>query len=265
MVLARTNSPAAAVQSVDRALSVLEILARDGDAGVTEVAAELDVHKSTVSLLISVLERRVLVEQEGERGKYRLGHGLLALAGATVARIDVVQASRPITAGLAQEVGETINIAMLSGSEALYLDQAMATAALRSHNWVGQRVPLHATSNGKVLLAWATPDQRRTLLPDPLPRFTRRTITSPRRLAQELDDVRTRGYARAVDELEVGLVAVAAPVRSFDGSVVASMSASGPDARLRGERIDVLGRRVRRAADEVSARLGWQRREGESA
>jgi len=265
MVLARTNSTVAAVQSVDRALTVLEILARDGDAGVTDVAAELDVHKSTASRLISVLERRGLVEQDGARGKYRLGLGVLVLAGATVARLDVVRASRPVAAALAQEVGETINLATLSGTEVLYLDQTVATASLRSHNWVGQRVPLHATSNGKVLLAWLSPDERVGLLPDPLPRFTRRTITSPRRLSQELDEVRSRGFARAVDELEVGLVAVAAPVRSFDGAVVASMSASGPDARLRGDRIDVLGRRVRRAADQVSARLGWQRREGESA
>jgi IclR family KDG regulon transcriptional repressor len=270
MVLARTNpagtnTATAAVQSVDRAVTVLQILAREGDVGVTDLAHELHVHKSTVSRLVSVLERRGLVEQDGQRGKYRLGHGILTLANATVARLDVVQASRPVTAALAHEVGETINVATLSGQHALYLDQTEASNALRSHNWVGQRVPLHATSNGKVLLAWRSPEERQALLEQPLTRYTRRTITSARRLTQELDEVRARGFAKAVDELEIGLVAVAAPVRGPDGTVIASMSISGPDARMRGERLATLGRRIRRAADEASVRMGWQRREGESA
>jgi IclR family transcriptional regulator, KDG regulon repressor len=270
MVLARTNlvgtnATTASVQSVDRAVTLLQILARDGDVGVTDLAHELRVHKSTASRLVSALERRGLVEQDGQRGKYRLGHGILTLANATVARLDVVQASRTVTSALAHEVGETINVATLSGNQALYLDQTEASNALRSYNWVGQRVPLHATSNGKVLLAWRSPEERRTLLDQPLARYTRRTITSPRRLAQELDEVRVRGYAKAVDELEIGLVAVAAPIRGADGSVIASMSVSGPDARLHGERLTTLGRRIRRAADEASVRMGWQRREGESA
>ena len=142
------------VQSVDRALRILEILARSGESGVTEIAAALEVHKSTAFRLVATLEQHGLVEQVEGRGKYRLGVGLLRLAGATSARLDVVQEARPLCKQLAAATGETVNLATLSGHSALYLDQVAGPSALQPHNWVGQHIPLHATSNGKVLMAW---------------------------------------------------------------------------------------------------------------
>src|SRR6267154_3396613 len=102
-----------AVQSVDRAVAIREILARDGEAGVTEVARELDVHKSTASRLLAALDRRELVTQDTARGKFRLGVGIVRLAGAASARLDVVQESRPVCRALAQQLGETVNLAIL--------------------------------------------------------------------------------------------------------------------------------------------------------
>ena len=145
------------VQSVDRALTILEVLARIGEAGVTEIAGELGVHKSTAFRLVATLEAHRLVEQTGDRGKYRLGVGVLRLAGATTARLDVVQEARPVCRQLAADTGETVNIAVLSESSALYLDQVAGSSALQPHNWVGQHIPLHATSNGKVLLSGLDP------------------------------------------------------------------------------------------------------------
>src|SRR5438045_5344852 len=141
---------AQSVQSVDRAVRILEILARDGEAGVTEVAGELGVHKSTASRLRAALDRRELVTQDATRGKFRLGVGIVRLAGAASARLDVVQEGRPVCRALAQQLGETVNLAILSGRDALYLDQAAGPAALSPHNWAGKRIPLHATSDGKV-------------------------------------------------------------------------------------------------------------------
>src|SRR5699024_6877009 len=100
-----------AVQSVDRAVTILEIIARTGQAGITEIAGELEVHKSTASRIVSPLEARGLVEQDQHRGKYRLGLSILRLAGATTARLDIVQEARPIAKMLAEETGETINVA----------------------------------------------------------------------------------------------------------------------------------------------------------
>ncbi len=246
------------VQSVDRAISVLEILAHAGECGVTEIAGELGVHKSTAFRLVAALENRGLVEQNTDRGKYRLGLGILRLAGATTARLDLVQESRALCKALAVETGETVNLTVLSDGAALYVDQVAGSSALQSHNWVGQRIPLHATSNGKVLLA-DLPDQEAVrVVGRSLRAYTDSTVTSPTELVRQLADVRACGYAVAVDELEVGLTAVAAAVRNAHGDVVASVSVSGPSFRLAGERLDAATAATVEAADELSRRLGWR-------
>jgi DNA-binding IclR family transcriptional regulator len=249
----------AGVQSVDRALTILEVLARVGEAGVTEIAGELGVHKSTAFRLVTTLEMHRLVEQTSDRGRYRLGVGVLRLAGATTARLDLVQEARPVCRQLARDTGETVNIAVLSESSALYLDQVAGSSALQPHNWVGQHIPLHATSNGKVLLS-GLDDRRLGEVLGSLSRYTPLTITKKARLREELADVRERGYAAAVDELEEGLTAIAAPVRNAHGDVVASMSVSGPTFRLTDERIGDVVPLLVAAADEVSHRLGWGHR-----
>lgn len=247
------------VQSVERALAIIEILARAGEAGVTAIAAEIGVHKSTAFRLVATLERGGLVEQTEDRGKYRLGMGILRLAGATTARLDVVQESRPICRALAAATRETVNIAVLSDRAALYVDQVAGASSLQPHNWVGQHVPLHATSNGKILLSGLTDDEvNRTL--GAMPAYTEATITTKARLRRDLDEARTRGYAVAVDELEVGLTALAAPIRNAHGDVIASLSVSGPTFRLDAARIEEILPQLLEAAGEVSHRLGWGER-----
>jgi len=246
------------VQSVDRALSVLGILARVGEAGVTEIAGELRVHKSTAFRLVTTLEAHDLVQQTEDRGKYRLGMGLVRLAGASTARLDVVQEARPFCRRLAAECGETVNIAVLAHRSALYVDQVSGGSGLQSHNWVGQHIPLHATSNGKVLLCELSRTDVDELV-ERLPAYTERTITRRAALHRELARVREQGYALATDELEIGLTAIAAPLRSAHGDVVASMSVSGPTFRLPDERVEALVPVLVEAAADVSHRLGWLR------
>jgi DNA-binding IclR family transcriptional regulator len=247
------------VQSVDRALTILAILARLGEAGVTEIAGELGVHKSTAFRLVATLESHGMVEQNEDRGKYRLGVGVLRLAGATTARLDVVQESRSIVRKLAADTGETVNIAVMSDRSVLYLDQVSGKSALQAHNWVGQHIPLHATSNGKVLLSGLSPDEVDARLPR-LPSYTAGTVTTRARLRRELLEVRQQGYAVATDELEVGLTAIAAPIRNAHGDVIASISVSGPTFRMPQERVDEVVAQVVEAAREVSYRLGWSHR-----
>ena len=188
---------------------------------------------------------------------------MLRLAGATTARLDLVQEARPVCRQLAADTGETVNIAVLSESSALYLDQVAGSSALQPHNWVGQHIPLHATSNGKVLLSGLDPTASSTALLGTLPRFTPRDDHPKAELRARAGPVREQGYAVAVDELEVGLTAVAAPIRNAHGDVVASMSVSGPTFRLADERIEeVVGRAGRSRPPEVSHRLGWGHRSG---
>lgn len=248
---------ASAVQSVDRAVSVLEILARHGEAGVTDIADELDVHKSTAFRLLGVLENRGLVAQAKDRGKYYLGAGVLRLAGAAAVRLDISQEGVPVCRELADELGETVNIAVLDDDAAVNIMQARGTASVTAQNWLGRRTPVHATSSGKVLLAHMPPTLREGLLARSLPRFTERTITGTSVLRGELEAVVEQGYAVAIEELELGLAAMAAPIRSHDGKVIAAISVSGPVYRLNSDRLPELAKRTVAAGAELSRRMGY--------
>ena len=247
------------VQSVDRAVSVLEILARLGEAGVTDLATDIGVHKSTVSRLLTALEEHELVEQAHERGKYRLGFGILRLANAVSGQLDITQQGREICERLAVEVGETVNIAVLRSHYVVNVDQARGPTSVGSHNWVGELTPLHATSSGKILLAFMSAQARRELLKKPgLARYTEHTITSLDDLDRQLISVASDGYVISTEELEHGLTAVAAPIRDHTGMVIAALSVSGPVYRLTEERARHIAPAVVAAAASVSERMGFQ-------
>ncbi|MDX1887106.1 IclR family transcriptional regulator [Mycolicibacterium sp. 120270] len=247
------------VQSVDRAVSVLEILARLGEAGVTDLASDIGVHKSTVSRLLTALEEHELVEQAYERGKYRLGFGILRLANAVSGQLDITQQGREICERLAVEVGETVNIAVLRSHYAVNVDQARGPTSVGSHNWVGELTPLHATSSGKILVAFMSAEARQELLAEAgLPRYTEHTITKPDDLERQLESVARDGYVISIEELELGLTAVAAPIRDHTGTVIAALSVSGPVYRLTAERAREIAPVVVAAADSIAERMGFQ-------
>lgn len=245
------------VQSVDRAISILQVLARLGEAGVTEISTELDVHKSTTSRLLSTLEARGLVEQNTRRGQYRLGFGVVQLAGGAARKLDLSVISRPVCEELAELVGETVNIAVRDGNQVVSIDQVIGSPTVTSVNWIGQRTPLHATSAGKVFLANLSPAELKLSLAEGLPRFTDHTIVDAAVLVGQLDQVRTAGYSFVLEEHERGLVAVAAPIRDVDGRVIAAITIAGPTFRLNIDSIPVVAPHVMAAAAVISERNGY--------
>lgn len=253
----RNDSAAAGpVQSVDRALEILDVLARRGAAGVTEVAGALGVHKSTASRLLGTLEARGFVAQQGDRGVYRLGFALVRLAGASAAQLELTQLGRDICERLSAELDEAVNLAVRDGEDVVNVSQVHGSASVGVLNWVGRRTPLYATSSGKVLLAFGPVGLHRTVLARPMTRFTEATITDADALAAALAEVHERGWAATEGELEAGLNAVAAPVCGADGRLVAALSASGPAYRLPPERFAAVAERVQAAAAEIASRLG---------
>ncbi|AJE81854.1 MULTISPECIES: IclR family transcriptional regulator [Streptomyces] len=253
-----SGSPApGGVQSVDRAVSVLEILAQRGEAGVSEVAAEIDVHKSTAFRLLGALESRGLVDQTAERGKYRLGFGIVRLAGAVTRRFDITKEGRPVCERLAEVFGETVNIAVLEEHHAINVYQALGPAAVAAQNWVGRLTPLHATSSGKAMLAHLPREQRTKLLAAAgMPKVTQRTLTAKTKLEKDLERVRESGYAVTLEEFEVGLHAMAAVIRTPDSEPLAALSASGPAYRFTEERMHELAPQLLAGAAEISNRMG---------
>jgi DNA-binding IclR family transcriptional regulator len=251
------NEATGNLQSVRRAIRALELISEHGALGVTELGRKLDVHKATASRLMTTLAERGFVERDPINEKFRLGMGLISLAGAAVGGNDLVRAARPIMDDLAERTRETVNLGVLSGESVVYIDQVAGTRSIVSVSWVGQRTPVHCTSNGKVLLAFATDTERERLLRAPLPRLTPRTITDVRKLRAQLAEIRARGYAQTMEELEEGLNAVAAPVRGLGGDLVAALSVSGPAFRMRAVDLPRFGRFAADSALAVSRRLGY--------
>ncbi|AXB42768.1 IclR family transcriptional regulator [Amycolatopsis albispora] len=249
---AGTGEPRSSSQTVDRALSMLTLLAQRGPAGVTDLARELGVHKSTATRLLSALEKFRFVEQDGNRGKYRLGFGIVRLAGATTAQLDIGREGRPVCARLAAELyGGTVSLSVLEGGGATAVVQEPST----ERNWIGVRMPLHATATGKVLLASLGFEELSNALERPRQRLTANTITASGALLADLNRVRDRGWAATIGELETGLNSVAVPVRGPGGRIAGALSVSAAEEHLGLDDFQDIARVLTQAADEILARL----------
>jgi DNA-binding IclR family transcriptional regulator len=197
------------IQSANRAISGLEILTWRGEAGVSEDAVEIDVHKSTAFRLLGALEGRGLVEQSADHGKYRLGFGLIPLASAVSDWLDVTRQGRQVCERLAAELGETIIRAVLQESCVVNVDQVLGPSTVSTQNWISRLTLLHCTTSGKVLLAHLPPAGRIRLIAGVEP-MTLHTL-SPAALQSELDRVRAQGWARAVEEYKISINVLPSP------------------------------------------------------
>ncbi len=239
-------------QAIDRAAQLLVRVVESRSAlGVGELAEGAGLPKSTTSRLVAALERQGLVQRVGERGRLRPGPVLQRYAHRDDGAASLVELAAPALQALAELSRETINLAVPSPLGAEHLAQRDSEHFVGVTNWVGRRVPHHVAANGKVFMAFgAVP------VPAVLERFTPHTLRDRRALAAELERVRARGYATAVDELELGLAALAAPVRGADGGVVAALSITGPTTRLTPARIEGLAPPLVEQARALERRLG---------
>ena len=243
-----------AVQSVDRALRILGAFgAGRSELGVAQIAAFLGVHLSTASRLAATLAARGFLERARTGEAFKLGPEVIRL-GVLAAGRGVVDAARAPMNELADETGECVVLSVPRGHEAVDVAQVDARYLVGGTSWVGRRLPLHATSDGKVFLAF----EAAALAPgDALARVTRHTIVDRPELERALAEVRAKGWAQAVGECEEGLNGVAAPVRGSAGACVAALSVSGPAYRVAAETLPDLARRCVSAATRISRRLGW--------
>lgn len=239
------------VGSVARAIALLDAVAEsEGGARVNELARRIGVNPSTASRLLSTLEAGGLVERTPQ-GPYRLGLKLLALSDRVLGQLDVRDRARPWLIWLVEETGETATLSVPGGGEAITVDFVPSPSSVVSLARLGRPSVAHATAAGKVMLAFGP-----SAPPGELTRFTERTITDPRALAEELDRVRTAGVAEAVGEREPDLNALAAPVRGRGGELVAILGLQGPAARLPAATRRALREPLSRASRELGHAVG---------
>jgi len=262
----KKRSTDSAIQSVQRAATILRSFTEaEAELGVTTLSERLGLHKSTVSRLLSTLQQEGFVEQDAETGKYRLGLGLVSLAGFALEHIDLRRLAQPHLNTLAELTQETINVTILDGNECVNIERVASPRLIRYVGSVGRRTPLHCTSTGKVLLAHMTPQERQVILPKTLTRYTEKTIVDHQVLEEALAQVRAQGYAVAREEFQEDLTAIAAPICNHLGRVIATVSVSGPTYRMESNKIEVFVNPLREAARKISTQLGCPTTNGHAA
>ena len=250
------------VQSLERALNILELMAQEGiPISVSELAAKVGLKVSTVHRLLATLAHRGYVEQDPETSKYRLGLKLLEVGNASLYYFDVRTVARPYLESLVDKCNETSNLAVLDGTEVVYIDQVESKNMIivKMFAQVGNRGPVHCTASGKCLLAYLDDDKLNEILNKlSLVKHTNETIVDLNYLRKELSRVKEDGYAFDWGEMEEHVRCVAAPIFDRAGRAVASVSISGPSNRItsyyiKNELVDL----VKETASQISYKMGY--------
>ncbi len=255
------------LSSVRNAARVLRAFSNaDQELGVTELARRLGLGKSTVHRIVTTLTAERLLERGRERGTYRLGLALYELGTTVTEHVDLHEAALPVLTTLRHATGEMVHVAVLDGLEVVYVERLESHNMLPIFRRVGHRIPASRTSSGKVLLAALRPDELDRRLVDWQPvRVTNRTIVDRDRLLAELADVAARGWAVNDEEGHPGVVSVGAPIRGWDGEVLAAMSVVGEATRMRGPAMRHHTAMLLESAAAVSRRLGHRPARGRGA
>jgi DNA-binding IclR family transcriptional regulator len=249
----RTDSvPQGRIQSVERALRILRGFTQPGQqASVVELGRQLGVHKSTSSRLVATLVVGGFLERTTGSEHVCLGPELVRLGRLSLSSRSLPDVAAPEMAALAQVVGETVTLSVADAGETLTIAQSAGTHAIGLQSWLGRRSPLHASSDGKTLLAFGAAQ-----LPDgPLSACTPDTVVDRATLAAQLERAREDGWASAEGDFELGLNGVAAPIVTADGGCRAALCVSGPAYRVRAVDLAELGARCAAAAARIGALL----------
>lgn len=251
------GKPYAGTQAVTRALTILNAFSDDHPKWhLTELANTLELNRTTTYRLLTALESFDLVVRESDTERYRLGSGIIVLAGQVLRANPVRSISKPELERLATVTGETATLEILSGDEMLVIDEVFGSRLMKSVLSVGTRWPAFATSTGNAMMAYLPAADLEKLLQEPLPQLTPKTITSPEVLRRNLVQVREDGYAIVAEALELGFVAIGAAICNYDGYPIAAISLDGPTVRLTGTRLIEVGAFVRDAALRISKQFG---------
>ncbi|MDX1521433.1 MAG: IclR family transcriptional regulator [Anaerolineae bacterium] len=221
------------IRTLDRAISILQIVAAHPDGvGVSAIAVELGLAKSTISRLLTAMDSWEIVERTPEN-RYRIGAEPVRWVSHKPFSATLSVLARPILQQLAEETGEAVALCTLNGLQVYYLDHVQSRQDIQVRDWTGEQVPLHVSSAGKVLLAYAGQQQIDRFLERPLAPSTKQTITNPATFRKQLEEVRSQGFAISDEEFASEVFGLAVPIFGKRNAVVAAINVYGPKFRLK--------------------------------
>lgn len=247
------NPAQTTIQSVDRALDVLNILSQSDGMTLSQVSERLGQSPATIYRVLSTLESRGMLETDPQSQTWHVGPAAFVMGSAFLRRSSVIERSRPFMRQLTEITGETSNLGIEKDRQVMFVSQVETGAAIRAFFPPGTLSPMHASGIGKALLSTFSEDRlTRYLKTESLTAFTSRTLVAPNALRREMETVRSAGYAYDNEEKAEGMRCVAAPILNVHGEAVAGISVSGPTIRMTDERIAEFGRHVSNAASAIS-------------
>lgn len=244
-------------QTLKSAMNVLWAFTLENPSwGVNELGRHLGLHKSTVSRLLATLEERRLVQKDPRTERYRLGLGILELAGVALDQLDLRQAAAPSLRQLAAATKETISLAVWDDGEVVLIEHMPSTEPVKYLGWIGHRSPAYCSSGGKAILAFSDAALVDSIVERGLVQYTASTLTTGQSLRRDLEETRKRGYSINRGEYRDSLAAVAAPLWDNAGNIVGAVAVAGPSYRFTSEHLEHAGEMAKETAAEISRQLG---------
>lgn len=245
-------------QSLERGLQALIFLSSRKSVGVTELAEELQINKSTAFRILETLQKFNMAEQNKTTAKYKLGPAILKFSDQLYKNLNIIAIAKPYMVKLADEAGESVHLCILSNDSAVVIEQIMTSGRLMVNAKIGNNEPLNASSVGKCLLAFSEPQIAEQIMGRiEFKRFTAHTITNSDAMREEFIKIRARGYAVDDGELSEDIKCVAAPVYVHTGEGIYSIGISGPLTRMTDEKVDIIVKKLLKTAEILSELLGY--------
>lgn len=250
--------PTVETQSLMRAISILDCFCPETpELGVREIARRLDLPSSTVGRLLLTLHSAGILAQDPNTRRYRIGPKVMQWSSVYISRLELATEARPILEELHRLTRETVSVYVLDGTERVCLQRIESPERVRVVVRPGERMPLHAGSAGKAMLAFMPREFIDRILSQPLEKMTEGTITARKKLLEDLARVRKRGYATSYGERFEDAIGLAAPIFNRNGDVVASLNVAGPNMRFTNAEVDRFAPKIMRLAARISQALGY--------
>lgn len=249
------------VQSVDRSLSILEVLSDYEDGlGITEISEKVNLHKSTVHRLLSTLIQKGYVKQDEDTNKYRLTLKLFELGSKNIGKMDIVNVVKPYLKELMKITNETVHLVVRDGNEIVYVDKVESENTIRMYSRIGKRNPLYCTAVGKAMLSYMEDEKIEQIWNESkIESLTKNTITSLEQFKEHLRLVRKNRYAVDEQENEIGIRCLGAAVLNYRGEVCGAISISGSILSLTENKVEEFARILIEYTDKISKELGYKK------
>lgn len=245
------------IQSISRAIKIIDYVSKNNNARLVDISKSLELHKSTLYGIITTLEEEKLLSKD-YNNTYSLGTKLYELGKIYEKNFSIKEFARPYLKKIADKFKETVLLAVERDFHIIYIDKFESTHTIGVTSRLEDKEPLHSTAIGKIFLAHMDEQRLEEFFENrKMEKLTKNTITDEKKLRQQFDNIKKLGYSYEVEETEEGLACVAAPVKQYDGKVIASITVSAPLNRMNTEKIEQIGHELANSCNEISQNIGY--------